>query len=106
MPRSPRLVRLGVWYHITARGIERRPIFKDDRDRFHFLDLLAALAERFRVRLLAFVLMDNHYHLLLELREPNLSQAIRWLNLSYSVWFNQRHSRAGYLFQGRFKSFI
>ena len=106
MPRSLRLVRLGVWYHITARGIERRPIFRKDADRLHFLELLAGLSERFRLRVFAYVLMDNHYHLLVELRQPNLSQALRWLNVSYSVWFNRRHARAGYLFQGRFKSFI
>ena len=53
MPRSLRLVRLGVWYHITARGIERRPIFSDDRDHTHFLELVAELGERFGVRLLA-----------------------------------------------------
>jgi putative transposase len=100
------MVRLGVWYHITARGIERRSIFKDDRDRFHFLGLLSELSEQFHVRLYAYVLMDNHYHLLIELREPNLSQAMRWLNISYSVWFNRRHARAGYLFQGRFKSIL
>ena len=106
MPRSLRLVRLGVWYHITARGIERRPIFSDDRDHTHFLELVAELGERFGVRLLAYVLMENHYHLMAELSELNLSQAMRWLNVSYSVWFNRRHDRAGYLFQGRFKSVI
>ncbi len=106
MPRSPRFIRLGVWYHLTARGIERRPIFKDDRDRAHFLELLGEFSDRFRARLLSYVLMENHYHLLLELREPNLSEAMRWLHLSYSVWFNRRHDRSGYLFQGRFKSII
>ena len=106
MARSLRLVRLGVWYHITSRGIERRPIFKDDRDRAHFVELLAELVERFRVRVLSYVLMDNHYHLLIELGQTNLSAAMRWLNVSYSVWFNRRHRRAGYLFQGRFKSVI
>src|SRR5215213_10512872 len=106
MARPLRLVRLGVWYHITARGIERRPIFKDDRDRARFVELLAELSERFRVRLLSYVLMDNHYHLLLELSQANLSAAMRWLNISYSVWFNRRHRRAGYLFQGRFKSVL
>jgi hypothetical protein len=50
--------------------------------------------------------MDNHYHLLLELQRPNLSRAIQWLNVSYSVWFNRRHRRNGYLFQGRFKSVV
>ena len=50
------------------------------------------------------VLMDNHYHLLLELTEPNLSRAVQWLNVSYSIWFNRRHGRSGHLFQGRFKS--
>jgi len=50
--------------------------------------------------------MDNHYHLLLELLEPNLSRAAQWLNVSYSVWFNRRHARSGHLFQGRFKSIV
>jgi REP element-mobilizing transposase RayT len=81
-------------------------MFRDHRDRSHFLELLEECRERFRLRMLAFVLMDNHYHLLIELTEPNLSEAVRWLNLSYSVWFNRRHRRAGYLFQGRFKSIL
>ena len=59
---------------------------------------------RFGVRLHAYVLMDNHYHLFLELTEPNLSRAVQWLNVSYSIWFNRRHRRSGHLFQGRFKS--
>jgi REP element-mobilizing transposase RayT len=101
-----RIICPGAWHHITSRGIERRPIFKDDRDRRHFLELLEELVERFGVTLHAFVLMGNHYHLLLELGKPNLSRAIQWLNLSYSVWFNRRHRRCGYLFQGRFKSVV
>ena len=106
MPRPPRILHPGAWYHVTARGIERRPIFKDTRDRAHFRDLLAELVERYAVRLHAFVMMDNHYHLLLELTRPNLSRAIQWLNVSHSVWFNRRHRRSGYLFQGRFKSIV
>jgi putative transposase len=61
---------------------------------------------RFGVRVHCFVLMDNHYHLLLELTEANLSRAVQWLNVSYSVWFNRRHGRSGHLFQGRFKSVL
>jgi hypothetical protein len=72
----------------------------------HFCKLLAEMVARFAVRLHAYVLMDNHYHLLVELRERNLSRAIQWLNVSYSVWFNLRHRRSGHLFQGRFKSVI
>ena len=106
MPRALRLLHPGAWYHVTARGIERRPIFKDARDRSHFLELLAELVDRFDLRLHTFVLMDNHYHLLIALRRPNLSRAIQWLNVSYSVWFNRRHQRSGYLFQGRFKSIL
>ena len=106
MARSLRILAPGVWYHVVSRGVERRAIFRDDRDRRRFLELLEGLAERHRVRVFAYVLMDNHYHLLLGLREENLSAAMRWLNLSYSVWFNLRHRRAGYLFQGRFKSVL
>jgi putative transposase len=106
MSRPLRIERAGAWYHLTARGNERRPIFRDNRDRVHFCELLGELVRRFRVRLHAFVLMDNHYHLLLELTEPNLSRTGQWLNVSYSVWFNRRHGRSGHLFQGRFKSVV
>src|SRR2546426_434242 len=104
MARPIRIERAGGWYHITARGNERKPIFFDDRDRQHFSDLLSETVSRFRVRLHSFVLMDNHYHLMMELTESNLSRAVQWLNVSYSVWFNRRHGRSGHLFQGRFKS--
>ena len=92
------------WYHITSRGIERRRIFTEDRERKHFLELLEEMSERYRVRVHAYVLMDNHYHLLIQTPQANASQAIHWLGVSYSVWFNRRHNRVGPLFQGRFKS--
>jgi len=104
MARLLRLEQAGAWYHITARGNERRAIYRDERDRRHFLELLPGWLERFRTRLHAYVLMENHYHLLLETCEANLSRAMQWLNTSYSVWFNRRHQRAGHLFQGRFKA--
>jgi putative transposase len=68
--------------------------------------LLAEMVGRYNVVLHAFALMDNHNHLLVELREANLSRTVQWLNVSYSVWFKRRHGRSGHLFQGRFKSLI
>jgi len=106
MARPLRVERAGAWYHVTARGNERSSIFRDDRDRRHFCDLLAELTERFRFALRAYVLMENHYHLMVETREANLSRAMQWLNVSYSVWFNRRHGRVGHLFQGRYKAII
>src|SRR5436190_2750551 len=91
---------------MTARGNERKAIYRAERDRKHFLELLPLWCERFRLRLYAYVLMDNHYHFLLQTTEANLSQAMQWLNVSYTVWFNRRHQRVGRLFQGRFKSVI
>ena len=104
MVRPLRIEKVGGWYHVTARGNEPKAIFRDDADRRHFLGIVAEMVRRFLLRLHCFVLMDNHYHLVLELREPNLSRAVQWLNVSYSVWFNRRHRRSGHLFQGRFKS--
>ena len=106
MARPLRIDHAGGWYHVTGRGNERRAIYRADRDRLHFLELLGEMVARFRLRCHAFVLMENHYHLLLELTEPNLSRALQWLNLSYSLWFNRRHDRSGHLFQGRFKSIV
>lgn len=104
MARPLRIERAGGWYHVTSRGNEHKPIFRNDRDREHFLELVAEMVSRFRVRLHGYVLMANHDHLLLELTEANLSRAVQWLGVSYSVWFNRRHGRSGHLFQGRFKS--
>jgi REP element-mobilizing transposase RayT len=104
MARPLRIEKAGGWYHVAARGNERKPIYRDERDRGHFLELIEEMVLRFRVHLYCYVLMDNHYHLLLELTETNLSRAAQWLNVSYSVWFNRRRRRSGHLFQGRFKS--
>ena len=106
MARALRINQAGGRYHATARGNERKAIFRGDTDRFHFLELLGELGERFGARVHAYVLMDNHFHLLPETPEANLSRAMQWLNVSYSVWFNRRHDRAGHLLQGRFKASI
>ena len=106
MARALRLEIAGGRYHATARGNERKNIFWDEGDRFHLLGLLGELSQRFGIRVHAYVLMDNHYHLLLETLEPNLSRGMQWLNGSYCVWFNERHRRDGHLLQGRFKSLI
>ena len=82
----------------------RKEIFENDRDREHFVELLALLVERYCVKLHAYVLMDNHYHLLIETPEGNASRALQWLNLSYAAWFNAKHQRTGPVFQARFKS--
>jgi REP element-mobilizing transposase RayT len=101
-----RIETAGGWYHVTARGNERRAIFRDDTDRRHWLALLEQWVERFEVRVHAYVLMDNHYHLLLETRAANLTQAMQWLQVSYTVWFNRRHRRSGHLFQGRYRAIL
>ncbi len=106
MARPLRIEIPGGRYHLTARGNERHDVFRDDPDRHHFIGLLAQLPERFGVLLHAYVLMPNHFHLLLETPEANLSKTGQWLNVSYSVWFNRRHQRSGHLFQGRFSAVI
>jgi len=106
MARPLRIYVPGAWYHVTARGNERRDIVRDDSDREGFLSRLAAMTERFRLSLYAYVLMGNHFHLLVEPSEDNLSRAMQWLDVSYSQWFNRRRQRSGHLFQGRFKSIV
>src|SRR5665213_2882256 len=106
MARPIRIERPGAWYHVTARGNERRAIYRDTGDRRHFNELLGEATDVFGWKLHAYVLMDNHFHLLVETPEPNLGRSMQWLNLSYSVWFNRRHGRIGHLFQGRYKAII
>ena len=106
MARPLRIEHPGGWYHLTARGNERKEIFRDDSDRAHFLHLLEEMTKRFAVRLHGYVLMDNHYHLIVELGESHLSRSVQWLNVSYAAWFNRRRDRIGHLFQGRFRSIV
>lgn len=106
MARPVRLNYSNTFYHVLSRGNERRRIFRDRRDYRKFIELLGEMSEKFRIDVHAFVLMPNHYHLLVQTQEPNLSMAIQWLGVSYSTWFNKRHNRNGHVFQGRFKSFI
>lgn len=92
------------WYHVMARGTDRCHLYKDERDHVHFLGLLEVMVARYAVQLHAYVLMRNHYHLLLQTPHANLSRAMQWLNVSYGVWFNRRYGRVGPLLRGRFKS--
>ena len=94
------------WYHVMSRGLEKHLIFEDVRDYEHFVELLGEMVGRYGVRLHVYVLMHNHYHLVVQTPQANLSRAMQWLNVSYGVWFNKRHDRVGPLFQGRFKAVL
>lgn len=106
MARPLRIDQEDTFYHVLNRGNEKRAIFRDARDCEGFLSRLGRCSERFSLGVYAYVLMGNHYHLLVRTREANLSAAIQWLGVSYSTWHNARHQRSGHLFQGRFKSFL
>lgn len=106
MARQLRLEYPGALYHITARGNEQQPIFRDETDRQHFLTLFGREILQQGWRCYAYCLMDNHYHLLLDTPEPNLSRGMRRVNGSYTQRFNWRHHRIGHLLQGRFKSLL
>lgn len=93
-------------YHIIVKGVEGIDIFTDAVDRNKFLQLLQKMFNSHKVHLFSYVLMDTHFHLLLKTEEANLSQAMQFLNSSYSHWFNIRHIRKGHLFQDRYKSHL
>jgi len=105
MPRTPRLMLPGVPLHITQRGVNKGIIFLNDEDRHHFRCLLREALQSGNITLHAFVLMDNHVHLLVTARSTlGLSCAMRRLGQCYVQYFNLRHRRCGPLWQGRFKS--
>lgn len=106
MARPLRIEYAGALYHITSRGNAKAAIFYDDSDRFLFLKLLAKVVKRFNWICHAYCLMTNHYHLLIETPEGNLSAGMRQLNGVYTQTFNRKHDRVGHLFQGRFKSIL
>jgi Transposase and inactivated derivatives len=106
MSRPLRIEFAGALYHVMARGDARAAIFRNDEDRQAFCAGLSRVCERFRWRLWAYCLMDNHYHLLIETLEPTLSRGMREVNGVYTQAFNRRHGRVGHVLQGRYKAVL
>ena len=104
MPRKPRIEYAGAVYHVMCRGDRQEAVFRDDRDCVVFLETLGEACERCGWRIHAYVLMGNHYHLLLETPEANLVAGMQWLQGTYTKRFNVRHRECGHLFQGRYKA--
>src|SRR3989338_8050080 len=106
MARPLRLEYAGANYHVISRGNNRSNIFYHPGDYKHFLQLLEKITNKFAVRIHAYCLMINHYHLLLETPLPNLRKAIQYLNGAYCIFFNRKHHRTGHVMQGRYKSIL
>ena len=106
MARPLRIEFAGALYHVTSRGDRREAIFEDDEDRWAFLSTLAEVVGRFNWACHAYCLMTNHYHLVVETPDANLSKGMRQLNGVYTQASNRRHRRTGHLFQGRFKGIL
>jgi len=106
MARPLRIEFPGAAYHITSRGNARELIFLDEQDKKNFLKILCSVIKRYNWLLHAYCLMDNHYHLLIETPEGNLSKGMKQLNGQYTQSFNWKHKRVGHLFQGRYKAIV
>jgi len=106
MARPLRIEFAGALYHITARGDRQEDIFVTDTDRIAFLDILKQVVERFNWLVHAYCLMDNHYHLLIETPDGNLSKGMRQLNGVFTQTSNRNNNRVGHVFQGRYKAIL
>jgi REP element-mobilizing transposase RayT len=106
MARPLRLEFPGALYHVTARGNRQKSIYQDDKDRRKFLVLLGDVCDRNNWCIHAYCLMTNHYHLVIETPEANLSKGMRRLNGIYTQRHNYRHNRVGHVFQGRYNAIL
>ncbi|MBM9603180.1 REP-associated tyrosine transposase [Desulfopila inferna] len=106
MARPLRIEYPGAVYHITSRGNARQNIFLCDTDRLTFLKVLSNTIEKYNWLCHGFCLLDNHYHLVIETLDPNLSLGMRQLNGVYTQTFNRAKQRVGHVFQGRYKAIL
>jgi len=106
MARPLRIQFAGAFYHVFCRGNKRQRIFLDDDDRHWFLKVLRESINIYHVHLYCYVLMDNHFHLVLQTSRANLGEFMRRFNVSYTGWFNYHHNTCGHLYQGRYKSLL
>ena len=106
MSRPVRIEFPGAHYHVTSKGTNEQAVYLDEEDKAVFLNVLSGVVTRFGWRLHSYVLMENHYHLVVEVPDANLSKGMRQLNGVYTQHFNRRHGHEGPLFQGRFRSVL
>lgn len=106
MPRRKRNVEPHTLQHVIQRGNNRNYIYEDNRDKKEFLTLLETAVSTYEATLLQYVLMDNHYHLLLKVGEKPLSSLVWFLNRSYTLYYNQRYHRIGTIYGGRYKNYL
>ena len=106
MTRPVRIEFEGALYHVTSRGDRREAIYEDDSDRVQFLEILGEAIRSFNWVCHAYCGMGNHYHLVIETPDGNLSKGMRQLNGVYTQASNRRHGRVGHLFQGRYKAIL
>jgi len=106
MPRLARLDAPGVLHHVLGRGIEKRKIFLNDKDRVDFINRLSELVKDHSMEIYAWVILSNHFHILCKTKKRPLSSSMRKLLTGYAVNFNKRHRRHGHLFQNRYKSIV
>lgn len=104
MARKERIKIAGT-YHVINRGVHKKDIFLEQNDFYVFIELLDFIKNKFDLIIHSFCLMTNHYHILLDTKQENLSQAIQYLNTNYSKYFNYKYKKQGALWQGRFASF-
>ena len=106
MARPLRIEFENATYHVMSRGNRRDVIVRDDRDRGRWLEWLERVAVARQWRLMAYGLLDNHFHLFVRTPLANLSAGMQTLNGSYTSYYNRRHRLAGHLFQGRYKAHL
>lgn len=104
MPREARKKSETGIYHVVQRGINRQRIFREDEDRYRFVEIMARYKRRGGYRLMAYCLMNNHIHLLLQERDEAVGQVMKRISSGYVYWYNNKYRRCGHLFQERFKS--
>ena len=103
MPRRPR-IELAGYYHIINRGVDKMNIFRHPDDYEYFEELMCFYMKSYGITLHNYCLMSNHYHLLIEITQENLSKFMRQLNMNYAIYYNKKYNSVGHLWQGRFKS--
>ncbi|MGO9015442.1 MAG: transposase [Dissulfurispiraceae bacterium] len=106
MARKPRIEFEGAFYHVITRGNQKQKIFRDTEDLQKYLEILGRYKDRYKYYLYAYILMNNHVHLLIETTKVPLSKILQGVNQSYTVRFNRKYKTVGHLFQGRYKAIL